>query len=173
MSRRISQALVFPDLSRYKSGITRTVPARECLREVCAPAVLKVGAIMAHPPAVRNRLLAALPPENLAQLLPKLHPVPLPLRKVLLVPQERIEAVTFIESGWASVVAQLNDGTQAEVGLIGREGMVGLALMGGVETAFAETYMQSGGSGLQMEASAFQRELDEKFRTAAAVVSLQ
>lgn len=58
-------------------------------------------------------------------------------------------------------MAQLNEGTQAEVDLIGREGMVGLALMGGVETAFAETYMQSGGSGLQMEASAFQRELDE------------
>jgi CRP-like cAMP-binding protein len=85
----------------------------------------------------------------------------LPLKKALLAPQERIEAVTFIESGWASVVAQLNDGTQAEVGLIGREGMVGLALMGGVETAFAETYMQSGGSGLQMEASVFQREVEE------------
>jgi CRP-like cAMP-binding protein len=116
---------------------------------------------MAQPPTVRNRLLAALPPENLAQLLPKLHPVLLPLRKALLAPQERIEAVTFIESGWASIVAQLYDGTQAEVGLIGREGMVGLPLIGGVETAFAETYMQSGGSGLQMEASAFQRELDE------------
>jgi hypothetical protein len=81
------------------------------------------------PPAVRNRLLAALPPENLAQLLPKLHPVSLPLRKALLAPQERIEAVYFIESGWASVVAQLNDGTQAEIGLIGREGMVGLSLI--------------------------------------------
>jgi CRP-like cAMP-binding protein len=111
--------------------------------------------------AVRNGLLAALPPENLAQLLPKLHAVSLPLRKQLLVPQKRIEAVYFIEGGWASVVAQLNDGTQAEVGLIGREGMVGLALIGGVETAFAETYMQAAGTGLQMEAGAFQRELDE------------
>jgi CRP-like cAMP-binding protein len=111
-------------------------------------------------PVVRNRLLLALPRDNLAQLLPKLHAVSLPLRKNLLVPQGRIEAVYFIESGWASVVAQLNDGTQAEIGLIGREGMVGLPLIGGVETAFAETYMQAGGTGLQMEATAFQRELE-------------
>jgi CRP-like cAMP-binding protein len=112
-------------------------------------------------PAVRNRLLSALPSGNLAQLLPKLQAVSLPVRKSLLVPQERIAAVYFIESGWASVVAQLNDGMQAEIGLIGREGMVGYPLIGGVETAFAETYMQAGGAGLQMEAVAFQRELDD------------
>jgi CRP-like cAMP-binding protein len=115
----------------------------------------------ASPPTVQNRLLAALPAENLAQLLPKLHAVALPLRKTLLVPQARIEAVYFIESGWASVVAQLDDGTQAEVGLIGREGMVRLPLIGGIETAFAETYLQAAGAGLQMESGAFQHELDE------------
>jgi CRP-like cAMP-binding protein len=112
------------------------------------------------PLAVQNQLLEALPPENLAQILTKLHAVSLPLRKTLLVPQGRIEAVYFIESGFASVVAQLNDGTQGEVGLIGREGIVGLPLIFGVETAFADTYMQAGGTGLQMEAMAFQREVD-------------
>ena len=112
-------------------------------------------------PVVRNRLLAALPPDNLTQLLTKLRPVSLPLRKALLAPQGRIETVYFMESGWASMVAQLDDGTQAEVGLIGREGMVGLALIGGVETAFAETYMQAAGTALQMDASAFQHELEE------------
>jgi CRP-like cAMP-binding protein len=113
------------------------------------------------PSAVRNRLLLALPPENLAQLLPKLRPVSLPVLKNLLVPQGQIEAVYFMESGWASVVAHLNDGTQAEIGLVGREGMVGLPLVVGVDTAFAETYMQASGTGLQMEAGAFRRELDE------------
>jgi CRP-like cAMP-binding protein len=112
-------------------------------------------------PVVQNRLLLALPSDNLALLLPKLHAVSLPLRKTLLLPQEPIEAVYFIESGWASVVAQLSDGMQAEVGLVGREGMVGLPLVGGVETAFAETYMQAGGTGLRMEAATFQRELDD------------
>ena len=110
---------------------------------------------------VRNRLLLALPPENLAQLLPKLHPVSLPLKKVLIVPQKRIEVVYFIESGWASVVAHLDNGTQAEIGVIGREGMVGLPLVVGVDTAFAETYIQADATGLQMETAAFRRELDD------------
>jgi CRP-like cAMP-binding protein len=106
-------------------------------------------------------LLAALPPENLTGLLPKLRAVSLPLKKTLVVPHERIEAVYFIESGWASVVAHLDNGTQAEVGLIGREGMVGLPLIAGVDTGFAETYIQADATALQMEATAFQHELDD------------
>ena len=119
---------------------------------------------MTHFPSsstVRNRLLSALPPDNLARLFLKLRAVSLPLRKTLAVPQQPIEAVYFIESGFASVVAQLDDGTQAEIGLIGREGMVGLPLVVGVDTAFAETYIQADATGLQMDAPAFQRELDE------------
>lgn len=119
---------------------------------------------MAQPPLnspVRNRLLAALPPDALARLLPKLHAVTLPVHRTLLAPHERIEAAYFIESGWVSMVAHLDDGAQAEVGLVGWEGMVGLPLVVGVDTAFADTYMQASGTGLQMEATAFQRELEE------------
>ena len=85
----------------------------------------------------------------------------LPLRKTLLVPQKRIEAVYFIESGWVSMVAHLDEGAQAEVGLVGFEGMIGLPLVVGVDTAFTDTYMQASGAGLQMEATAFQRELED------------
>jgi CRP-like cAMP-binding protein len=111
--------------------------------------------------AIRNKLLAALPSDALARLLPKLHAVTLPLRKTLCIPQERIEAVYFIESGWVSMVAHLDEGTQAEVGLVGFEGMIGLPLVVGVDTAFTDTYMQASGTGLQMEATAFQRELED------------
>ena len=109
---------------------------------------------------VRNRLLAALPPDVLAQLLPNLHRVGPPLRKTLAVPAKLIEAVYFVESGWVSMVTHLDEGTQAEVGLIGREGMVGQSLATGVDTAFAEAYVQGAGEALQMEAGAFKRELD-------------
>jgi CRP-like cAMP-binding protein len=84
-----------------------------------------------------------------------------PLRRTLCIPQERIEAVYFIESGWVSMVAHLDEGTQAEVGLVGFEGMIGLPLVVGVDTAFTDTYMQASGTGLQMEATAFQRELED------------
>ena len=109
----------------------------------------------------RNKLLAALPSDALARLLPKLHAVTLPLRRSLCAPQKPIEAVYFIESGWVSMVAHLDEGTQAEVGLVGFEGMIGLPVVVGVDTAFTDTYMQASGSGLQMEAGAFQRELED------------
>lgn len=112
--------------------------------------------------SVRNRLLAALPPDVLAEFLPKLHRVSLPTRQVLINPRQPVEAVYFVESGWVSMVAQLAEGAQAEVGLIGREGLVGTSLVTGVETAYAETYVQAPGEALQMEATAFQRELDRQ-----------
>jgi hypothetical protein len=126
-----------------------TAPGSGCLREVCAPARPARGAVLAQPPsksAFHNKLLAALPSDALARLLPKLHAVNLPLRKTLCVPQERIEAIYFIESGWVSMVAHLDEGTQAEVGLVGFEGMIGLPLVVGVETASTDTYMQASGT---------------------------
>ena len=122
------------------------------------------GAVLAQPPSIstiRNKLLASLPSDALARLLPKLHAVPLPLCKTLLVPRKRIEAVYFIESGWVSMVAHLDEGSQAEVGLVGFEGMIGLPVVVGVDTAFTDTYMQASGAGLQMEATAFQHELED------------
>jgi CRP-like cAMP-binding protein len=59
------------------------------------------------------------------------------------------------------MVAHLDDGTQAEVELVAFEGMIGLPLVVGVDTAFTDTYMQASGTGLQMEATAFQRELED------------
>jgi hypothetical protein len=76
-----------------------------------------------------------LPSGALARLLPKLHAVALPVRRTLLVPQERIEAVYFVESGWVSMVAHLDDGTQADVGLVGFEGIIDLPLVVGVDSA--------------------------------------
>jgi CRP-like cAMP-binding protein len=115
----------------------------------------------APPVAVRNQLLAALPSEILSELLPILHPFRLAVRETLVHPDRAIAAVYFVESGWVSLVATLADGTQAEVGLVGREGMVGLPLVLGIDTAFEEAFVQANGTALQMEASAFRRALAE------------
>jgi CRP-like cAMP-binding protein len=111
--------------------------------------------------AARNQLLAALPAESLERLLSRLRPVSLPLRMSLLTPDEPISRIWFIERGWASMVTHLDDGAQAEVGLIGWEGMVGVPLASGVNTSFADVYVQAKGSGLEMSADAFQRELED------------
>ena len=114
-----------------------------------------------HPSVVRNHLLAALPVGVLAQLLPKLRPVTLDLRQVLYAAEVPIEAVYFHEAGWTSILAHLEDGLTAEVGLVGREGMVGLPLAFGVETASVEAMVQGPGTALRMDADAFRHALDE------------
>jgi CRP-like cAMP-binding protein len=109
----------------------------------------------------RNLLLATLPAEMLASLMPKLPCVPLAVRHSLIVPDKTIDAVYFVESGWVSLAVTLEDGTQAEIGLVGREGMVGLPLIFGIETGFEEAFVQASGTALQMEASVFRRTLEE------------
>jgi CRP-like cAMP-binding protein len=117
-------------------------------------------AIPPSPAGVRNQLLASLPPDILARLLPKMRPVSLTVRDTLMAPDAIIQSVWFVESGFVSLVTALDDGTQAEVGLVGREGMVGTPLVHEVDTAFSEAYVQADGSALQLEAAAFRRVLD-------------
>jgi CRP-like cAMP-binding protein len=115
-----------------------------------------------RPVEIRNQLLAALPFEVASRLLARMRPVTLTTRDSLMVPDVPVEAVYFVESGFVSLVASLEDGTQAEVGLIGREGMVGLPLVTGVDTSFVDAYVQSDGSAQRMEARAFRAALEEE-----------
>jgi CRP-like cAMP-binding protein len=110
-------------------------------------------------PTPRNRLLAALPPEDLARLWPRLEAVELPLRKVLHMPGEPIEAVYFPETGYVSMLAYMEDGDAAEVGLAGREGFIGLPVLLGTDRDDIEAMVQSPGTALRMDAQAFREEL--------------
>jgi len=116
-----------------------------------------------HPESasVRNRLLSHLPPAALARLMPMLRAVPLNMRESLIVPGREIETVWFVESGFVSLVTTLAKGVQAEVGLIGREGLIGSPLINGVDNAFAEAFVQAKGTALRMEASAFRLAMAE------------
>lgn len=72
-----------------------------------------------------------------------------------------IEAVYFPEAGMVSLVAGFDEGTQGEVGVVGREGMIGMPLVMGVESAFVEAMVQMPGTALSMTAKAFRQELKE------------
>jgi CRP-like cAMP-binding protein len=105
-------------------------------------------------------LLAALPRDVLTGLLPKLAPVALTMRQPIYNPDAPIEAVYFPESGMFSLVAVLEDGTHAEVGLIGREGMLGISLLSGIDTPFIESMVQMPGTALRMAARDFLHEME-------------
>lgn len=105
--------------------------------------------------AYRNRLLAALSAEDLAPIRASLERVELPLESVLIEPNRPIGHVYFIEEGLCSVVATVDDGNRIEVGLFGREGMAGTALVLGAAQSPHLGFMQVGGYGHRVEAQAF------------------
>ncbi len=122
-------------------------------------------------PAPRNRLLAALPPEDLARLWPKLAPVDLALRQILHAPEEEVTAVIFPERGYVSRLAPMDDGDFAEIGLMGPEGMTGMAVLLGSDRDGFETMVQVSGTALQIGAGAFREEL-ERIPSLRAVLNL-
>jgi CRP-like cAMP-binding protein len=100
----------------------------------------------------RNQLLAAMSATDFASLQPHLQPVPMPLLKDMERPNRRIETVYFMENGIASVVAVQPDETRVEVGLIGREGMSGIAVVLGGDPSPHSTYIQVAGEGQRITA---------------------
>jgi len=113
------------------------------------------------PPVARNRLLTALPPDSLARLWPLLQPVDLPFRQTLHEPNALIANVFFPETGWVSLVATLEDGDGAEVGLVGYEGMVGLPVLLGDDRDDLESMVQNAGTALSLDADAFREVFED------------
>jgi CRP-like cAMP-binding protein len=96
--------------------------------------------------SIGNRLLASLSSEDIATLQPHLEPVPLAVRQVLIEPNTAIEHIYFPEAGMASVTNN-SSGGKIEVGVVGREGMVGLPIVLGIDQTPYEHFMQIAGHG--------------------------
>lgn len=111
-------------------------------------------------PGPRNRLLAALPPEDFALIAGALERVELPGNLTLFGPLEPIGGVHFIEAGAVSMMAMLADGSYVEIGTAGREGMVGLPLLLGADAASCEARVQMAGTALRLPAAAFHEALE-------------
>jgi len=106
-------------------------------------------------PVPENQLLASLPADSLARLKSSLEPVPLLLRDTLHIADGPITKVYFPLSGWVSMLAPLESGDVAEVGLIGREGMIGLPIALGATHDSLEAMVQGEGTALSMSAEGF------------------
>jgi len=94
---------------------------------------------------------------------PHLEAIDLPVRKQLETRKRRIDQVYFMEAGFASVVAGSGE-RSIEVGIIGREGMTGLAVVLGHDRAQHATYIQVAGKGLRIGAAKL-REANERSTT--------
>jgi CRP-like cAMP-binding protein len=101
---------------------------------------------------LRNQVLKALSSEDFALLQPALHHAELGVRTQLEIAYRPIEHVYFPETGIASVVATMTGGRQSEVGLVGYDGMTGVAVILGQDKSPNETYIQVAGDGWRLRA---------------------
>lgn len=106
-----------------------------------------------------NRLLDALPGEELERLRPDLEPVSLGIKDVLIEADGPIGHVWFPVDSVCSVVATMTDGQQVEVGTIGNEGMVGLPVFLGRNSVPLSTFCQVPGEAVKMRSEALRTEV--------------
>ena len=107
-----------------------------------------------------NRLLASLPTSEYQRLRPNLEQVPLLFEETLYEPGNRILDVYFPTSGIISLLATVADRATLEVGLVGREGMVGMPIFMGVKTSSNRAVVQGAGAAMRMKATAFRNECE-------------
>ena len=102
-----------------------------------------------------NLFLNSLPPEVFALVRSRLEEVDLPLRTKLYNAGEVPRYAHFMTSGIASIVSTMEDGTTAEIGMIGREGLVqALHLLGDAPVPM-HAMVQVDGSALRMRFNDF------------------
>ena len=105
------------------------------------------------PSPYKNRILAAVSQEDLDRFFASLQPVSLAQRQVLYQVSAPLEWIYFIEKGLASVLTRMRNGSTIEVGMIGREGMVGSAALLGGEVSAQHIIVQVPGAALKMPAA--------------------
>jgi CRP-like cAMP-binding protein len=116
-----------------------------------------------------NRLLAALPPADYQRILPALEAVPLQIKDWLYERDQPIEYVYFPLSGMASILVVLDKDTYIEAGIAGNEGMVGLPVFFGANTAPTISFYQIPGIAVRMRSDAFRAEI-ERYGALRAVI---
>ncbi len=103
--------------------------------------------------ATSNQILTQLSAADFGLLEPHLDGVDLPVRLQLEDYNKRIRYVYFVERGIVSVVANGQGKRSIEVGIIGSEGMTGLAVIMGADRSPNETFVQIAGSGQRITAA--------------------
>lgn len=130
---------------------------------------------------VRNSILAALLATEYKRLLPKLEHVTLKRGAVVYRADQEIESVYFPEEAVIAMVDTTEDGRTVEVGIIGREGIVGINIFLGGAITPDKAVVQLPGGAMRMRSkdlrkevrigSPLQRLLLDYTRTFLAVIS--
>jgi CRP-like cAMP-binding protein len=100
---------------------------------------------------IRNEILLGLSRADLNLLLPRLEHVRFEVGHVLHETGDTLRSAYFVNSGLVSLVSVFPDGKGIEVGLVGREGFIGLPLLVGFRTANTRAVVQIDGSAFRID----------------------
>jgi CRP-like cAMP-binding protein len=108
---------------------------------------------------VENHLIELLPRKDRLRLLAICEPVELVLAEVLCEPGKPTRHVYFPTDGFISLVATIDGSPDLEVGMVGREGMLGAQLALGVATSPLRALVQGPGPAWRIGPGPFRTEL--------------
>ena len=104
---------------------------------------------------MKNRLLAKLPEEELERLRPHFERVSLAHGDHVIVPEEPIRHVHFPLNCLLSLVTSMSDGSSAESGTVGREGMSGIPVLLDAGQTTMPTFTQVPGDAIRVRSAVF------------------
>src|SRR6266481_4761600 len=114
----------------------------------------------AHEASPANRLLAALPAKEYERVRPELEPVTMAFAQIIYAPGDTIRHVYFPNNSIVSLLAAEEHHASLEVGMIGNEGMTGIAVFMEVRTSRTLALVQGAGTALKMKAATLRKESD-------------
>ena len=107
--------------------------------------------------SITTRILCSISDDEFRKLRPALQFVKLNQHRSLYARSQTMDAAYFINSGVASLIIASNHGRRVEVGVVGCEGLTGMALMAGLRRATCSTLMQIEGSAFRMDGDVFEK----------------
>src|SRR6186713_585181 len=116
---------------------------------------------MNSPPDPRqNYILDALPPLERERLFPHLKLVPLPLGMVLYESGATLRHIYFPTNSIVSLLYVMQDGSSAEIAVVGNEGAIGVSLFMGGETTPSRAIVQSAGFAFRLTSTKLKQEFN-------------
>lgn len=115
-----------------------------------------------QPDSTENRILTALHSTDYQRLLSQMERVTLSQGEVVYEPEDHIDYVYFPETAVFSMLCMMEDGDTAEVGPVGREGLVGLNIFFGSDITPTQLIVHIAGDARRVRAELLKQELDSE-----------
>jgi CRP-like cAMP-binding protein len=127
---------------------------------------------------IHNEILLGLS-ADCSELRSKLEYVRLKVHSVLFEPGDALKSVYFCNSGMISILSVFPDWKSVEVGLVGKEGFIGLPLLVGFQTASTRAVSQIDATAFRVDGEAFiallprYTELEQRLRQYSQIAAMQ